>query len=184
MSILQGIDNRGVSTGGIRYALICKIEDVDITFTPGTGATASTATFELAGGSPITPATSPFKKYAFTQDSSSGDAPQTGTPAQGSSVFAHTVNLTFNKKDAAIRNEVQLLADSETVIVLTDCNGYNELYGGQCDKGLYMTAGTAPSGVAGADLNGYVLTFTQASQSKLPFTVEDSELALIDPDNV
>jgi len=182
--ILNGIASRqSLGVGGVRYAYIAKLADVAIEYTEGDGETPSTAAFTLADGSEITPGTggnSPFKKYVFTIETSSSDAAQTGTPAQGSSVFAHTVNMTFHKKNAALRNEVQALAEDETVVVMVDCNGYAELLGGQCGEGLHMTAGTAPSGVAKGDLNGYTITLT-ANQAKAPYTVEDTELTAIDP---
>lgn len=186
--LLNGISSRqSLGVGGVRYAYIAKMSDLDITFTEGTGGeagSASTAAFALADGTVIDPGTSgnsPFKKYVFTVETSSSDAAQTGTPAQGSSVFAHTVNMTFHKKNAALRNEVQALAEDEVVVVMVDCNGYAELLGGQCGEGLHMTAGTTPSGVARGDLNGYTITLT-ANQAKAPYTVEETELTNINPD--
>lgn len=181
MSILNGVSKRqSLGVGGVRYALIAKLEDLNIEFNDNDNTTDSTATFNLADGTPITSEVSPFKKYVFSVETSSTDATLAGTPAQGSSVFTHTVNMTFHKKNAALRNEVQALASDETIVVMVDCNGYAEVFGGQCGEGLYATAGTAPSGVAKGDLNGYTITLT-ANQAKAPYTVDETELTNIMP---
>ena len=180
MGILSGISKREITAGGVQYALIAKMSDVAMAFVENTGSTESTVTYTLADGSPITSGNTPFKRYAFTQETANGDAAQVGTPNQGTSVFTHTVNMTFHKRDAALRNEIQVLAKNELVLVLVDCEGYSEGYGGQCDKGLLMTAGTAPTGTAGADLNGYTTTLT-ATQKNMPYTVTSAHLAEITP---
>jgi hypothetical protein len=160
MGILAGIAKRpSLGTGGILTAYIVKLDDIsDYTQLGGT------ATITLS-----TPNT--WLQYFFASETSSGDAPITGVPGQGTSYSTHTVNLTFAKKDAVLRNEVQALAQDELVIVLKDGDGYMEVYGGQDGEGLYLTAATAPTGAAKGDLNGYVLTLT-ANQAELPLTME------------
>lgn len=180
MGILNGVSRReDLGTGGVKYALIAQMDEVKITFINNTGSTASTATFTLPDGSAITTENTPFKKYAFTVDTASSDAPQVGAPSMGSSIFTHTVNMTFHRKSAALRNEIQALTQKETVVVMIDSNGYAELLGGQNCEGLHATAASMSSGIAKGDLNGYTITLTN-TQPKAPYTVESTELAKID----
>ncbi len=66
--------------------------------------------------------------------------------------------MPLNKRDAATRNMVLVLGKSRVVIVAKELSGRWTMYGK--DAGLWLTAGSGSSGVAGGDRNGYNLTFT------------------------
>lgn len=178
MSILNGHITSGLdSFAGVGYALIALKSDIEIVFDDELG----TVTITLSGGTAITPINTPFKKYSFPNGTSNSGFSQAGNIGTGTNVFTHTVNMTFKKRNLFLRNEIQTLTESETIVVMLDCNGYAELLGGRCNKGLFTVTGTGDSGVAAADLNGYVINLS-AEQSKSPMAVDEATLLTIDPD--
>ena len=75
-----------------------------------------------------------------------------------------------------MRNEILLLAKNTLVAVVEDQNG-TYWYLGRFN-GLDITTGTASSGLAQADRNGYQLTFTGGEKELAP-TVSSAVIATL-----
>jgi hypothetical protein len=67
------------------------------------------------------------------------------------------LNFYIPKKQAAIAQQVMLLAQQDLLFIVKDRNGKFRLLGQEF--GMRMVASTAPSGVAGNEQSGYVLAF-------------------------
>ena len=81
------------------------------------------------------------------------------------------LSLVFPKQDAAKRLEVNALAQAGLMAIVQDNNDNYWLLGK--DEPLLMTTGTAETGTARADRNGYALEFTDG-QKQMPYTVDGS----------
>lgn len=68
------------------------------------------------------------------------------------------LNFYIPKKQAAIAQQVMLLAQQDLLFIVKDRNGKYRLLGEEF--GMRMVASTAPSGVAGNEQSGYVLAFS------------------------
>jgi len=84
--------------------------------------------------------------------------------------------MVINKQNVAIRNEILLLAMNRLAIVTVDNNDTYRLYG--WDQGLRLNEGSAATGTAWGDRNGYVLTFS-GNQRQLAYFVTAGVLATL-----
>ena len=157
--------------GGIKYVLLTNFADVDVTVDQATGL----ITFEKAGGGAVEAGT--FIRFDFPKESSNYTVTGTGTPNQGTTFYAHVLTMVFKKNEAAKRNVVQVMGQSELIAVVVDRNGNNFCLG--YENGLDLTANVGGSGTAPADLNGQTVTLT-GNEPNPEAVVEDSELALIE----
>lgn len=99
----------------------------------------------------------------YTFETPKDTATYTGTlnvaPAAGTLFYLQEVALTFHKLDADKRNALLLLAKNRDIkIIVEDNNGLFWLIGK--DRGANATAGTAVSGAAPGDMNGYTITLS------------------------
>ena len=104
------------------------------------------------GGSPLVPA----DFFAFETPRQTSSLTETQTPSQenGTIVYDQALTMIFNKMEAAKRNQLLLMAEATSlVIVAKDNNGKYWSIG--IERGAYMTSGSATSGVAYGDRNGY-----------------------------
>lgn len=111
-----------------------------------------------------------FKTYRLRRDSSSLTSNYNTDEAAGSASYLNDLALQFSKMETAKRIEVQALAQDELDAIVKDRNGkywYIER--------LSASAGTAVTGQAAADLNGYTLTLSSVS-SVLPIEVADTAI--------
>ena len=109
------------------------------------------------GGSPLVPA----DFFVFETPRQTSSLTETITPSQenGTVTYAQDLAMVFNKMSAAKRNQLLLMAAATNMIaVAKDANGKCWSIG--IERGAYMTAGTAVSGVAYADRNGYEITIS------------------------
>ncbi len=118
-----------------------------------------TSTTETAGViTAITLAASKkFWKYELAKESSSFTETITSSVANGTLFYAQELSVILNKLQANYRNEILLLAKNNLVAIAEDKNGTFFMLGKV--NGLEITGGTAGSGVATGDRNGYELTF-------------------------
>lgn len=108
-----------------------------------------------------------FRKYQLVLETSSWDEAITGNRQNGTLFYAQTGVVVINKQQVAVRNEIMLLAKNQLVAVVKDNNGTYKLYGR--DDGLMLLTGTANTGTAWADRNGYTLNFTGNERELAPF---------------
>ena len=99
-----------------------------------------------------------FFKYELVKETSSFTETVTASVQNGTIFYAQELTVVLNKLQAASRNEILLLAKNNLVAIAEDRNGKYWLLGK--DGGLDITGGTAASGVATGDRNGYELTFS------------------------
>lgn len=76
----------------------------------------------------------------------------------GTVFYQQELALVFNKMSADLRNQILLIAKATTVAIIEDQNGNYWLLGRV--NGMDLTTGTAGTGVAYGDRNGYALTLT------------------------
>jgi hypothetical protein len=159
----------GPNIGGIKRAWVACYDNV-------TAPTLNTANEMIT--SVGTPA-SEWKEYEFRLQTGSADTTFTADDTTGSSYYESTILLQFSRLETAKRIEFIALASSDTRLIIQDMNN-NFWYFGY-DNPIRMTEGTAVTGTARTDLNGYTLTFTDIS-TELPYEVtEEAMEAIINP---
>ena len=120
-----------------------------------------------------------FFSWTPTKETSSFSSPLTGNPQAGTAVFLHTVNMVFARTETVKRNQLQVAAkDQELIVVAIERNGQAWCLGGvdSCSSGLDATGGDFLSGAAGGDQNGMLLTLT-GNFGYPPGIVTDASLA-------
>lgn len=102
-----------------------------------------------------------FVEYQFNPNTSNYAEEVTVDLTTGSTYYAQTVTLSLNRREAAKRQSLLLIALGQPglTIIVKDSNGLFWVFGLNDDK-MFLTGNTGGSGTAKADHNGYVLTFT------------------------
>lgn len=118
-----------------------------------------------------------FWKYSLVRETSNTAENITGSEQNGTLYYAQQVQVVLNKKTASVRNEIMLLAKNNLIIIGVENTGKAFLYGKE--NGLQLNGGTAESGTAWADRNGYTLPFTGNEVALAP-EVETSLLASLE----
>jgi len=111
-----------------------------------------------------------FKVYGFRKQTGSMTSTLNTSDNAGNS-FTTEVTLQFLKQETSKRLEVMALLMNEMVGVVKDGNGKYWYLG--YDYPISATAGTAETGTAMTDLNGYNITITDNS-IELPYEITDS----------
>lgn len=116
----------------------------------------------------ITAADDSFKAYEF--DVETGSFTVTATK-QGRRTVNYTTDIAvqFYKMDTPKSIEFNALAVNDTVAIVLDSAGTYWYFG--FNRPLYLSAGTAQTGVAMSDVNGYNITLQDVSNLP-PFEVE------------
>lgn len=110
--------------------------------------------------------TSNWYKYNLIKNTASLTENVTGTVENGTVLYAPELNIIINKMQANTRNELLLLAQNSLMAIVQDQNNKYWLIGLQ--NGVDLTTGSATTGVAGGDRNGYSLTFTGTEPAFAP----------------
>lgn len=111
-----------------------------------------------------------FQTYRLRRDSSSLTSTFNTDEAAGSASYTNDLALQFTKLETTKRIEIQALAQDELDAIVKDHNGKYWLV-----TGVTASAGTAVTGQATTDLNGYTLTLSGVS-TVLPVEVSESAL--------
>lgn len=154
-----------VGSGGLKELYLIELENIS-TVTESSGTL--TAITKIAGKI--------FRKYQLVQDTATAEETITGNLQNGTLFYAQKVTLVINKQNVAIRNEILLLAKNRLAIVTVDNNDTYRLYG--WDQGVRLNEGSAATGTAWGDRNGYTLTFS-GNQRQLAYFVQASVLATL-----
>lgn len=160
LSVDLSLDCRS-SKGGIKRVLIANTSSFTYSVSSGV------ATITKVSGRR-------FFEYHLTLGSSSASSPFAGDRAVGGRFYTPTVTIQIPKQDVTKRNEIKVLAAANVGIIVEDENGNYFLYG--ASRGLEVSEGDAPTGTAGADLNGYTLTFT-GEELDLPYSVSSAAIS-------
>jgi len=119
--------------------------------------TAGTITAITVGGSALTP--SDFFEFEVPRQTSSFTETINVSNENGTVFYDQALTMVFNKMEASKRDQILLMAqNNEMVVVFKDNNA--KYFSVGIERGAYMTAGTAVSGVAYGDRNGYELTIS------------------------
>jgi hypothetical protein len=107
-----------------------------------------------------------FYKYELVKNTGSLTETVTASVENGTVFYAQELSVVLNKLQANTRNEILLLAQATLMAVVQDANDKYWLLGRV--SGLDVTGGTAASGTAQGDRNGYTLTFTGGEKQLAP----------------
>ena len=99
-----------------------------------------------------------FFEYDLTKATSSMTETVAGNIENGTLFYTPEITFTINKLQTAVRNELRLMARVNIIAIVLDNNGLYWLLG--ANNGLEVTAGTAGTGTAFGDRNGYNFTLT------------------------
>lgn len=154
-----------VGVGGTKECWLIELENIT-TFTESSGTVTA-----------ITKATGKiFRKYQLVLETANFDETITGNKANGTLFYAQAGSIIINKQQVAVRNEILLLAKNRLVIIIHDNNDTYRLFGQSF--GLMLQTGSAATGTAWGDRNGYTLNFTGAELELAPF-VDASVIATL-----
>jgi hypothetical protein len=103
-----------------------------------------------------------FWKYDQIKETSNFAEAITTNVQNGTVFYAQTIEVIVNKLQTNTRNEILLLAQATTSVIVQDNNNKYWLLGRQ--NGLDLTGGGSATGTAYGDRNGYTLTFTGSEQ--------------------
>lgn len=154
------------SAGGIKSVYFSSIDNVSgITQSNGT----VSAIAKANGGR--------FWKYNLTRATGSAVEEFNDSVENGTSFNRQTLTIILNKMQAATRNEIALLAQNRLLAVIEDRNGKYWLYGRE--NGLMREGGSAGTGTAMGDRNGYELIFT-GDEKDLAYEVQSSVVTTLE----
>jgi hypothetical protein len=107
-----------------------------------------------------------FYKYELVKNTGALTETITASVENGTVFYAQELSVVLNKLQANTRNEILLLAKNTLMAVVQDANDKYWLLGRY--QGLDVTGGTAATGTAQGDRNGYTLTFTGGEKELAP----------------
>lgn len=134
------------STGGIEAIYIANGPVESITETAGN------ITAITVGGAALTP--SDFFKFETPRQTSSITETTTVSQENGTLFFDQQLTMVFNKMSADKRDQLLLMAQATTMVVVAK-DGNGNFFSIGVEKGAFMVSGTATSGTAYGDRNGY-----------------------------
>jgi len=155
---LQQDYNFGCDTGvgGTKECYLIELENItSLTESSGTITTVT----KLAGKI--------FRKYQLVQETANFEEDITGNLQNGTLFYAQKGTIILNKQQVAVRNEILLLAKNRLIVIIKDNNVTYRLYGRE--YGLKLQTGTATTGTAWGDRNGYTLNLTGNELELAPF---------------
>lgn len=145
-----------VGTGGTKEMWIMELGNV-ASFTESSGTL--TAITKTTG--------SIFRKYQLVQETANFQEDVVGNRQNGTIYYDQKGTIVINRQNVAVRNEILLLAMNLLVIVIHDNNDTYRLLGRQF--GLRLETGSATTGTAWGDRNGYSLNFDGKEPQLAPF---------------
>jgi hypothetical protein len=116
-------------------------------------------TYTVAADNTITSVSTPvWYKFELPRNTAGFVETLAGVPENDEVTYQQALTMVFNKRDAAKRNLMLLLAKATSVAIVKDKNGLYTLLGKE--SGLDLSAGTDGSGSAPGERNGYSFEFT------------------------
>tara|TARA_R100000900_G_scaffold146161_1_gene134576 strand:+ start:87 stop:674 length:588 start_codon:yes stop_codon:yes gene_type:complete len=153
-------------SGGVKFLYFSVYSDVDeanITYDPASGVHQITAID--FGGSTI-------YRYAVPRGSTTVNETITGSTENGTLFYTPTVNMVLNRLTKEDQNEIKLLGQTQVRVFAQlnaqTSNGNDVIVVMGAVNGMSMNAGTADSGAAFGDRNGYTLTFDGLEADPFP----------------
>lgn len=108
-----------------------------------------------------------FRKYQLVLETANFQEGIVGNRQNGTIYYDQKGTIILNKQQVSVRNEILLLAINRLAMVIHDNNDTYRLYGRQF--GLRVETGSADTGTAWGDRNGYTLNFTGKEPQLGPF---------------
>ena len=124
--------------------------------------TAGTITAITVGGSALVPAD--FFEFEVPRQTSSFTETINVSQENATVFYDQALTMVFNKMEATKRDQILLMAQATNMVVVFKDN-VGKYFSVGVERGAYMTAGTAVSGTAYADRNGYEITVSGAEAS-------------------
>ena len=141
------------SIGGIKAAYIA--EHADLTF-PLTETQNVITAITMALGKT-------FKPFVFRKETGNFTSTINSDDAAGTTFVQSEIVLQFTKQETAKRLEIAALMVGNCAVIIEDGNGKCWFFGE--DFPVVLTAGSAASGTAMGDFNGYNITLTDKSKA-------------------
>lgn len=154
--------------GGIKRVWLAEYDadDAIVTYTSDSGETSGQTLI-----SAVTFSDSAKTWHEFYLKKNSAQATSEYQVGDGGSVFCQTsLEMNFNRQDAAKRAAVQSLALNELFVIYEDANGKKWFLGK--DNPVTLSAGGGETGTNKTDLNKYNVTLVDDSM-ELPYQVDD-----------
>ena len=157
-----------VGTGGTKELWLIELNNI-LSYTESSGTI--TAITKVTGKI--------FRKYQLVLETANFEENIVGNRGNGTIFYDQKGTIVINKQNVAVRNEILLLARNYLVVVIRDNNDTYRLFGQ--DFGLRLETGTATTGVAWGDRNGYTLNFTGKEPELAQFVDDATILTLQTP---
>jgi hypothetical protein len=169
------LTGRGVgckdALGGIKRIYVTEWNPDEFTW-DAIGATNAGIVDGLTPISPVTTVT--FKTYDMTRGSGSLTQTITSDLVAGTVFFDQVCSVTFNKAAAADIAEIQNLVKGRVSVLVQDNNDNWFIMG--LKNGVEVSGGTAQTGQAAGDQNGFTLEFSAQEASPAPFLAVTSNV--------
>ena len=133
--------------------------------------TAGVVSAITVSGSALTPAD--FFEFDVPRQTSTFNETITATQENGTVTYQQDITMVFNQMEASKRNQILLMAQATTMVAVAE-DGNGKYWSIGLEFGAYMSAGTATSGTAYADRNGYEITIS--GMEKTPSFEVDSAI--------
>lgn len=148
-----------VGVGGTKECYLIELENIT-SYTESSGTL--TAITKVSG--------KVFRKYQLVLDTANFEEDITGNRQNGTLFYPQKGTIIINKQNVSVRNEILLLAKNRLVVVIKDNNLTYRLFGRE--YGLMLQTGSATTGTAWGDRNGYTLNFAGNELELAPFVLD------------
>jgi len=115
-------------------------------------------------------------RYTVPRGSTTANETITGSTENGTLFYTPTVSMILNKLTKEDQNEIKLLGQTQVVVFcqLNEqlANGHDVIVGMGVTNAMSLNAGSADSGAAFGDRNGYTLTFDGLEANPFPMVAD------------
>tara|TARA_R110000751_G_scaffold4768_1_gene23110 strand:+ start:148 stop:732 length:585 start_codon:yes stop_codon:yes gene_type:complete len=115
-------------------------------------------------------------RYTVPRGSTTANETITGSTENGTLFYTPTVSMVLNKLSKEDQNEIKLLGQTQVVVFcqLNEqlANGHDVIVGMGVTNAMSLNAGSADSGAAFGDRNGYTLTFDGLEANPFPMVAD------------
>ena len=165
----RGLDCNRIS-GGVKYIYFGVYDQFDAPI-DGTGIVVVDS--EITD---IEMGTNSLYRYTVPRGSTTINETITGSTENGTLFYTPTVSMILNRLTKEDQNEIKLLGQTQVVcfaqLNATLTNGHDVIVGLGVTNAMSLNAGTADSGAAFGDRNGYTLTFDGLEADPFPMVAD------------
>jgi hypothetical protein len=154
------------SLGGLKNAFFANFDEADGAFT-----VAASQVTDIAVG------LTTVYKWDLLADGNTLEEVMVADENTGTRVNTQTLTLAIKKQDYQTAEQIDLIAAGRPVVIVQDRNDNYKVLG--ITEGMNLTSGSAASGGAKADFNGYNLTLVAEENKNAPFLDAASVTALL-----